>query len=98
MQITLTADIENNLTHYAKHQGIRPELLALNVLREWFAAHSLDESSAGEDESLADYLADHIGVISSNEHIPGGAQMSKDCGKKFAEGMLKKRQNEIISK
>jgi len=44
--------------------------------------------------SLADYLADHIGVISSSEYVPGGAQMSKDCGKKFAEGMLKKRQND----
>jgi len=94
MQITLTADIENDLTHYAKHQGIRPEMLALNVLREWFAAHSIDESSTDEDGSLADYLADHIGVISSSEYVPGGAQMSKDCGKKFAEGMLKKRQND----
>jgi hypothetical protein len=46
-----------------------------------------------QNETLADYLADHIGVISSSEHIPGGAQMSKDCGKKFAEGLLRKRES-----
>ena len=92
MQITLTADIENILINYAKYQGIRPEMLALNVLREWFAAHSIGEPFSDEKGSLSDFLADHIGVISSKEHISGGAQMSKDCGKKFAEGMLGKRQ------
>ena len=45
-----------------------------------------------ETETLADRLTDYIGVLSSSEYVPGGAQMSKDTGKKFAEGMVKKRE------
>ena len=43
------------------------------------------------EKTLADYLKDHIGVIDSGEHVPGGAHMSEDTGKKFAEGMVEKR-------
>ena len=41
--------------------------------------------------TLADFLQGHIGILHSSEYIPGGARMSEDSGKKFAQGMLKKR-------
>jgi len=91
MQITLTPDIENALIKYAKHQGLTPEVLALGVLRERFISPTATEISAKEKETLADYLAGHLGVLSSGEHIPGGAEMSKNSGRKFAAGLLKKR-------
>ncbi len=42
--------------------------------------------------TLADFLRGHIGVLHSGEHVPGGDRMSEDSGKKFAEGLLKQRQ------
>ncbi len=50
-----------------------------------------DKTPKDGEETLADFLKDHIGVIHSNEHIPGGARMSEDTGKKFAAGMVEKR-------
>ena len=50
-----------------------------------------DKTPKDGEETLADYLKDHIGVIDSGEHVPGGARMSEDTGKKFAEGMVEKR-------
>jgi hypothetical protein len=38
----------------------------------------------------ASSLEDLIGVLDSREHIPGGAQMSEECGIKFAAGLLEK--------
>ncbi|HZP83729.1 MAG TPA: hypothetical protein VFB21_18960 [Chthonomonadaceae bacterium] len=40
---------------------------------------------------MADFLADFIGCIDSGEIVPGGAQMSKDIGKKFTQDMVEKR-------
>ena len=91
MTITLTPDIENALVDQASKQGTTPEQLALESLRERFVA-SVDEGNPTDGaKTLADYLADHIGVIHSSEHVPGGARMSEDTGKKFAEGMVEKR-------
>ncbi len=42
--------------------------------------------------TLADFLQGHIGILHSSEYILGGARMSEDSGKKFAEGLLKQRQ------
>ena len=42
-------------------------------------------------ETLADFmeLDSFIGVVHSSESVPGGANMSVDSSKKFAEGLLK---------
>ena len=91
MTITLTPDIENALVEQAKEHGTTPEQLALESLRERFVEPCEEGAPTSGAETLADYLADHIGVIHSSEHIPGGARMSEDTGKKFAEGMIEKR-------
>lgn len=93
MQITLTSDIETALIQYAQNQGVAPETLVVEILKEYFVfSLTASKSSIKDKQSLVDYLENHIGTLSSSEFVPGGAQMSKNCGKKFVEGLLKKRQ------
>ena len=44
--------------------------------------------------TLADLLEGYIGAIRSSEHIPGGANMSVDTGKRFAEGLWEQHQRD----
>jgi len=81
VKITLTPDIEGALAEEARRQGTTPELLALATLRERFVSPRANEAAAEAHGTLADYLADHIGVLSSAEHVPGGAAMSEKCGR-----------------
>lgn len=91
MIITLTPDIENALSEEARKQGITAEILALNCLRERFLASGGTGSMAKKKGTLADFLAGYIGILSSSEYVPGGAQMSQNTGKKFAKGLVSKR-------
>ena len=91
MNIALTPDIEKALRDHALKQRISPEVLVLHALREYFIASMAKDAAIIKNETLFDYLSDHIGVISSSEYIQGGARMSENCGKKFATGLLKKR-------
>ncbi len=43
-----------------------------------------------QQETLADFLHEHVGVLDSSEHVPGGARMSEGSSKKFADGLLKR--------
>lgn len=92
MNIALTPDIEKALRERAIKQGTSPEVLVIHALRELFISSVATETTADKNGTLFDYLADHIGVLSSSEYIKGGARMSENCGKKFATGLLKKRQ------
>ncbi len=92
MNIALTPDIEKALKKRALQQKTSPEILALHALRELFISSVETAPAPDKNATLFDYLADHIGVISSSEYIKGGARMSENCGQKFASGMLKKRQ------
>ena len=56
--------------------------------------HGGDDVTKGEKkrpETLADFmeLDTFIGAVNSSEDVPGGADMSVDSSKKFAEGLLK---------
>lgn len=92
MNIALTPDIERALRERARKQGTSPEILVRHVLQELFISSVATETASDKSSTLFDFLADHIGVLSSSEYIKGGARMSENCGKKFASGMLKKRQ------
>lgn len=85
MDITLTPDIEQALMEQAHRQGITPEQLALESLRRQFVPAAPPELPAEPQGTLADFLAGSIGVLHSGEHIPGGAKMSEQPGKTFAE-------------
>jgi hypothetical protein len=90
LNITLTGEIEKGLVEQAGKIGTSPEALAIETLRRQFASPTVAEESASQD-SLVDFLGDFVGCISSDEHVPGGAQLSQDAGKQFTEGMLEKR-------
>lgn len=90
MTITLTPDLARALTEQARKQGTTPERIARDCLRERFLPLVTTESLAKERGTLADFLADYIGVISNSEHVPGGARMSENSGRKFAAGLVKK--------
>jgi hypothetical protein len=77
MNIILTPDLEEALTEKARVQGIKPETLALDYLRECLFQPELSDSPMEGEETLADLLADYIGVVDSSEFIPGGARMSE---------------------
>ena len=91
MTLKLTPEIEKALAEAASQQGTTPELLALDCLRERFVPSMAAELPAGQEGSLADFLAGHIGVLASGQHVPGGARMSDDAGRKFAAGLLQRR-------
>ncbi len=93
MVITLTPEIEQALNELADKQGTTIELLALTAIREKFLYRRTPKAKAKtrKVKTLADRLAPYIGVISSSEVIPGGANMSADSGKKFSIGLLEKR-------
>ena len=92
MIITLTPDIEQALTVEARKRGRTPEQLALDSLRDRFLFPDTDISLSAEQTSLADFLRGHIGVLHSSEHVPGGARLSENSGRKFASGLAAKRQ------
>ncbi len=89
--ITLPPDLEGRLADEARRRGTTPELLAVDGLRQLFAPPPANLAPPGNN-TLFDFLAGHIGVLSSSEHVPGGARMSENGGKKFAEGLLRKRE------
>ena len=93
--ITLPPELERVVTERAKRQGITPELWTLDKLSQSLQAELAVKPApepASEGGSMLDFFAGYVGVLHSNEFVPGGAQMSQDTGRKFAEGMLKKRQ------
>jgi hypothetical protein len=92
MDISVPPEIERVLVEEAHRLGTTPELLAVDSLRERFAPSVSEERSREGQETLADFLSGHIGVLHSSEFSVDGARMSEDTGKKFAAGMLKKRQ------
>lgn len=91
MQINLPPDIEDVLIKRAGKTGTTPEILILDVLREHLS--ELQESAEPESSSditLAEFLGDQIGSLSTSEYVPGGANLSENSGKRFAAALLKK--------
>ena len=92
MIITRTPDIEQALAAEARKLGLAPEKLALDSLRERFLSPESDMPPATEHTTLADFLREHLGVLHSSEHVPGGARLSENTGQKFAAGLAAQRQ------
>ncbi len=96
MVITLTPEIETTLNELAEKQGTTIELLALRTLRERLSvlkAKSVrtEKGRQKRAKTLADMLKGYIGIFDSSEFVKGGAQMSVNTGRKFAEILLEKR-------
>ncbi len=89
MELILTPEIERAIKKQASQKGTTPEKIALDGLRMLFVSRVevADESPV----SLADFLDGYVGVIRSSEFVAGGAQMSEETGKQFAQLMAQKR-------
>jgi len=93
--ITLPSELERAVTERARKQGTTPELWALDKLRQSLQAEAAVEpcvDPASQDGSMLDFFKGYVGVLDSIEFVPGGAQLSHHTGRKFAEGMLIKRE------
>jgi len=53
--------------------------------------HSGSDSEQPKAKTLADLLTGYTGKIDSSEIVKGGAQMSKNAGKKFSEILIERR-------
>ena len=73
MQIILISEIEGALVEQAKNKGIAPETFAIEVLRERLVTSEGEKNFTEGKETLADYLVNHIGVLSSGELQPEGS-------------------------
>ncbi|HSU14811.1 hypothetical protein [Longimicrobium sp.] len=96
MSIHLSPNTESLLADAAQARGTTPDLLAEELLLERLQPEPDAPSTNGaadtdSPETLADQLADFIGVLHSSEHVPGGARMSVRTGEQFAAGMLEKQ-------
>lgn len=92
MQIVLTPDIEKVLNQWAQQAGYAPERLALELLRQQLEQWQATQSN--NQDTLADFLADHLGSIRSSDHQPGGAHLSEKTGKRFVELIVQKRERD----
>lgn len=78
MIITLTPDIEKVLVEQAHKLGTTPEQLALKSLRERFVLHVSPAIPIERQDTLADFLSGHIGVLHSSEHMKAGKSLLPD--------------------
>lgn len=65
------------LAEAAQRHGTTPEILAREFLRERLLPANGSHEDPVETRSLADSLAEFIGVLDSGEFVPGGAHMSE---------------------
>src|SRR5262245_59101719 len=89
VQIILTPELEEAISRQARARKTTPEELALDSLRERFLP-SPEITPPKEGATMADFFEGLIGVVDSRELVPGGAQMSENTGRKFAEGLMRK--------
>jgi hypothetical protein len=92
MTIELTPDLELALAKAAERQGTTPQVLALALLSEQLLDTDTVGPAAPEGATMADFLADHIGVLDSSEYISGMSDLSEETGRKFTATLLKRQQ------
>jgi hypothetical protein len=89
LTLTVPSSLRQAIDEVARSQGTTVESLAARVLRERFApADDHDPVVDDEGGTLADLLAEHVGVLDSGELVPGGARMS-ERRKDYADMLLR---------
>lgn len=90
--ISLTPELEQALAEAARRQGTTPEILASEFLRERLLPAVTPDPDLAESGTLAESLADFIGILSSSEFVEGGAQFSERTGEQFTAGLMARRE------
>ncbi len=88
--ITLTPELEQAVVKRAQQQGTTPEIYLLDDLRERFLPDSPAANKGDNGETMADFFEGYAGTVNTREIVPGGANLSKETGKKFKEIMVEK--------
>lgn len=88
MTLNLTPALRQAIHEVASREGTTAEFLAAEVLRERFTPSDDQAESEEAGGTLADLLAEHIGVLDSGELVPGGARMS-ERRKEYADMLLR---------
>lgn len=97
--ITLPPELEKGITERARKQGTTPELWTLDRLHKALQNEAVLEGArepVSEGGSMLDFFEGYIGMLHSSEFVPSGAQMSQDTGRKFAESMHKRQQEDKL--
>ena len=81
--ITLPPEIEQSVARQAERQGTTIEWVALDTLRQTFAAPGEEPS---RPETMYDFMQGFIGTVDGSSEA-----YSENCGEKFAEGMAQKQ-------
>ena len=94
--MTLLVDLppkaQSRLRERAAEAGKEENVLAALLLTELLVPEEEDvETDELAGGTLADLLKGRTGLFRSSERIPGGARMSENTGKQFADGMEEKR-------
>lgn len=84
MIITLPESLGHALTERARRQGVSPEQLALEILREFLGKTASEE----ESRTLFDFLSGYIGTVEGS-----GEDVSKNGAQLFVDELVKKKRD-----
>jgi hypothetical protein len=90
MVINLRPELANAVEAEADRRGTTAEVVAIQCLEERFAPRAAAQDNGGS-ATMADYLAEFIGVIDTSQLVPGGARLSEKNGSDFANLMRAKK-------
>jgi hypothetical protein len=88
--IHLPAEMDSVVTEAAEKRGTTPDALVEEFVRERLQPEEPPPQNGNQGKTLADFLHGYVGVFDSRDDVPGGAKLSIDTGKQFAEGMVRK--------
>lgn len=86
MSIVLSPEVERALAEAAQREGTTPDLLADSLLSERLFRNGSD--APAEPRNLAEYLADHIGVLSSVKDGVSEGDLSERTGEQYTKILL----------
>lgn len=94
MTIVLTPDVEQALADEAREKGTTPDALANSYLRGCLSLHGAETGFAGQPRNLAEFLADHIGVLSSVKDGVSNGDLSERTGEQFTALLLAREEQD----
>lgn len=95
MTIVLTPDVEQALAEKAREKGTTPDALANSFLRGCLSLNGGGVVTAtAQPRNLAEFLADHIGVLSSVEDGVSSGDLSEHTGEQFTALLLAREEQD----
>lgn len=88
--IEFPPELERKLDESARRKGTTPGALVLTIVRNQLLAEEETESPNPAPRNLAEYLADHIGVLSSVKDGVSQGDLSERTGERYKEILLER--------